>query len=102
VSLVTFAIIGIASAPTAQQSPAARPVNLAEHCTPSAGMTAARRQPPRIRKLGEEPPADQFYAVYRMGRDGCPDPIVLRKDVGSNRDRQIDIAPVPHGMSKPR
>lgn len=98
-TFLIFAMIGLASTATAQQPPAAKTVSHGERCTPSASMTAARPRPPRIHNLGEEPPANQLYAVYRRGRDGCPDPIVLRKGVGLNRDRQIEIAPDPQRRS---
>jgi hypothetical protein len=39
-------------------------------------------QPARIRKLGEMPPADQVLTVYRT-EDGCPKPVVVRRDIGA-------------------
>ena len=42
------------------------------------------RAPARPRRLGDEPPADVYRAVYRT-RDGCNDPMVVRTGVGQRR-----------------
>lgn len=76
--------------------------------TPNAGAIPARcragdglaKQPgPRVgrsQKLNELPPANQYYALYRRGPDGCPDPIVLRKGVGN------PAKPASEGVRVPR
>lgn len=42
------------------------------------------KEPMRPNKLGELPPASQFLTVYREV-DGCPKPVVVRRDIGAPR-----------------
>lgn len=39
-------------------------------------------EPAKVRKLNEMPPANQVLTVLRS-EDGCPKPVVVRRDIGS-------------------
>jgi hypothetical protein len=40
-----------------------------------------------VRKLNELPNADNYLAVVRMDEHGCPNPIIVRYDIGGTRRR---------------
>lgn len=49
-----------------------------EKCPSLAAQTARKRgESPAPDKLTELPPGEAFHAVYRVGPDGCPDPIMV-------------------------
>lgn len=62
---------------------ATKPAPVKPCARPQADRVDAR-QPARMRKLGEMPPAKQILGVLREV-DGCPQPIVVREEVGQPR-----------------
>ncbi len=72
---------------------------LPARCKPTAGMVDSRRDRPKSGKLGDQPPATHFYAVYNLV-DNCPQPVVLRKGIGANADRPAPVVRVPPRMTR--
>ena len=60
-------------------------------CQPTADQAASRSQQIAPRKLGDLPPATQIYAVFNRV-DGCSVPVVVRKGIGANPQRQVPMA----------
>ena len=60
---------------------AVTPAAAAARCAPLAPVSAPKRQPARVRKLGEMPPGKQLLAVVRE-IDGCATLAVVRENVG--------------------
>jgi len=78
---ILVALFGLGAAPPAANpgasvpKPAAKLISPAPHC---ADLQVARSMDgPLFRRLGELPPADAYQAVYRLGADGCIDPLLV-------------------------
>jgi hypothetical protein len=67
----------LAAAPPESVTPAAT----GARCAPMMPASADKRQPARVRKLGEMPPGKQLLAVVR-GIEGCATLAVVRENVG--------------------
>ncbi|MES2337374.1 MAG: hypothetical protein V4537_04675 [Pseudomonadota bacterium] len=65
-----------------------------DRCNPTAGMVDYREKRARSQKLGDQPPASQFYAVYTVV-DGCAQPVVIRKGIGGNPDATAPVLRSP-------
>jgi len=62
-----------------------RLISPAPNCTTAR---TAQSDGPRIhRKLGELPPAEAYQAVYRLGADGCIDPLLVSDRIRNTRGR---------------
>ena len=70
--LVAFATIAA--------SPNPRPA--LKHCDARLQHADRDSMPARARKLSEMPPANQIKTVYRE-MDGCPKPMIVRRDIGA-------------------
>ena len=86
--LVSLLAIG-ATAPERLPAPSAptpsRLISPAPYCT--TARTAQSDRPRIHRKLGELPPADAYQAVYRLGADGCIDPLLVSDRISNTRER---------------
>ena len=72
----------------ALKTPSAR---VSDRCgSGQATVYSPKRHSPSTRPLGKEPPAARLYALHREV-NGCPAPIVLRKGIGANPDKQLPI-----------
>lgn len=101
--MLTFALIALAAGQVTPvgEVPAFPPPPRTEPCAPAAGVADFRKRPPRSMKLGDQPPANQFYAVYnRVGP--CPQPIVVRKGIGANREQTPPVPTAPPRQSTAR
>lgn len=76
--MMLFLLAALAAAPAA--APAARPT-APRHC-PVPAVTRANGRPAGavLRRLGEEPPASHYLAVWRVV-GGCPEPAVIRTGI---------------------
>jgi hypothetical protein len=75
---IVFLSAASASAPRAQDIPAAEPAKVRKQC-PETPMSLARKlgkRAPRAVPLNELPPAQTFMAVDRRV-DGCPAPLTM-------------------------
>ncbi|MBD8545190.1 hypothetical protein [Sphingomonas sp. CFBP 8760] len=57
------------------------PGALPEKCRKADRVLVKGKQAGTFGKLGDMPPATEIKTVYRS-KDGCPDPLVVRRDVG--------------------
>ena len=95
-----LAVILALTLPTAvatAEEPAAAPANadpskLADRCGTGNGLAQYRKDGGlRVQPLGAMPPAAEIRAVYRTV-DGCPAPVVLRKGIGANPEKQLPLS----------
>ena len=81
---IPMSLLALGAAPPAANpaQPAPVPVRLvspAPHCpTIAVAATDGRSS---FRRLGELPPADAYQAVYRLGSDGCIDPLLVSERI---------------------
>lgn len=57
------------------------PGALPERCLTRDRVGVKGKQGAGLGKLGDMPPATEIKTVYRS-KDGCPDPLVVRREVG--------------------
>lgn len=88
--LIVGALMLAASAPIA----AARPVPLMSSSAqcPDVFNRASGQGKAEVRKLGELPPANAYRTVYRLGADGCVEPVIAGYGYGSKAGRR---SPMP-------
>ena len=83
-----LALLGAAPAPPAI-APKARPTNaftpLPSTCAPIGSVAEGEKGPPRLRRLGDLPPAEAYMAVLRTDEKGCLDPLLARDRQGIRR-----------------
>ena len=65
--------------------------NGAEVCK-NRGLELAKTDDAQPRKLNELPNADLIKTVFRIGADGCTQPLIIRYDVGSAPSRRDMIS----------
>lgn len=70
-------LVGLA---TVAAAPNPRPA--AKQCDARLQHADGDTAPARARKLNEMPPANQIKTVYREV-DGCPKPMIVRRDIGA-------------------
>ncbi|MEA3001623.1 MAG: hypothetical protein QOH81_411 [Sphingomonadales bacterium] len=76
--MMLFLLAALAAAPAA--APAAKPA-APRHCrVPAVTWAKGRPAGAAVRRLGEEPPASHYLAVWRVV-GGCPEPAVLRTGI---------------------
>ena len=56
-------------------------------CKESGSFAQGERTPPKLRKLGELPPAEAYMAVYRTDEKGCLDPMLASERQGLRAPR---------------
>jgi len=61
--------------------------NGAEVCK-NRGLELAKAGEAQPRKLNELPNADLIKTIFRIGADGCSQPLIIRYDVGSAPSRR--------------
>jgi hypothetical protein len=83
-----LALLGAApptSPPAAQPSPTRLVSPVPETCDRIGSYAQGERQAPRMKRLGELPPAEAYMAVYRTDEKGCLDPLLARDRQGVRR-----------------
>lgn len=91
-SLIVLALIAPSLAPSAAGA-ADRHSVLTTKCGSEQTLVGNPAKPLKARPLIREPSAAQILAVYR-NVDGCPQPVVLREDIGNkSNDRPTLKAP---------
>jgi hypothetical protein len=56
-------------------------------CRETGSFAQGDRTPPKLRNLGELPPAQAYMAVYRTDEKGCLDPMLASERQGIHRPR---------------
>ncbi|HET7709312.1 MAG TPA: hypothetical protein VFK50_07245 [Sphingomicrobium sp.] len=85
--LVVPALALLGAAPPADSSaPLAKPAQIVSPvpatCDKTGSYAQGERTPPRLKRLGELPPAEAYMAVYRTDERGCLDPLLARDRQG--------------------
>ncbi len=79
--MLILLVAAVTTPVTAADPTPASPTRVA--CRPGANRATAPGRA-SVRKLGEMPPGQQIKAVWRFDADGCPSPVVVRREVGAN------------------
>lgn len=91
-ALTSTSMPSVPSVPSVPSAPLAtaeetRYSNGAEVCK-NRGLELAKADEAQPHKLNELPNADLIKTVFRMGADGCSQPLIVRYDVGSAPSRR--------------
>lgn len=86
--ILVLALALLPAAALAQDKTPVRPYALGKPgCANSVPQYAKAKQPLKMRKLGEEPAADQYLTVLRL-EDGCDKPVKVRESIGDDAGDQ--------------
>ena len=88
--ILVLALALLPAAAIAQDKAPVRPYmkgRLGTACANADPQYAKAKEPLRMRKLGEEPAADQYLTVLRL-EDGCDKPVKIRESIGDDAGDQ--------------
>ena len=86
--IFVLALALLPAAALAQDKAPVRPYALDKPgCANADPQYAKAKQPLKMRKLGEEPAADQYLTVLRL-EDGCDKPVKVRESIGDDAGDQ--------------
>ena len=88
---ILLPLLLIGASPAADEPVPVNSPMAAKLISPTPGcktMQVAQSSDGRVfRRLGELPPADAYQAVYRLGADGCIDPLLVSDRIRQNSRR---------------